>query len=134
MDDSPLESRNGGDGGWLARSAWQLRSPEFGPLVSDAGTIGIELAGLHDELGRQWVALPRYPTIIQALRPTRLRYAAIDWTTRPITLGDAQSHSAIATRGIELAQTLEWLLQNVKVDNAIFRIATSAGSCTSSVS
>jgi tetratricopeptide (TPR) repeat protein len=103
---------------WISRSAWHLRSAEFGPLVSDAGTVGIELAGVSDELWRQWVSLPRYPTIMQALRPTRLRYAAIDWTTRPITLGDAPSYRRIAARGIEIAQTFEWLLQNVSVDNA----------------
>src|SRR5450432_3266179 len=77
---------------WIARSTWQ---PQLGRLVVAAGTV-----------------------VIEALRPGRLRYVAIDRSDAPITLDRARAQSRIAARGIELAQTLEWVLSNVTVDHA----------------
>ena len=88
---------------WIARSAVPK---DFGRLVVNDGIVSIEPSGVHDQLWTQWLALPRYPTVIQPLRAGRLRYAAIDWTYRALT------QPQIAARGIELAQTFEWLLRN----------------------
>jgi len=101
---------------WIARSAWYQGS--LGRLVLDVGVVEIEHDHVNDRLWALWIALPRYPTVIEALRPGRLRYAAIDWTDQPITLDSAYAQARLAARGIELAQTLEWVLSNVKVDNA----------------
>ena len=118
---------------WLERADWSRRSVEFGALREerDRGRMALvameftppRVAGVvFERLWQLWLALPKHPNVLEAIGDNRdsqrlLRYAAIDWKHPPITLsGDPQGAARLASWGVDLVRTCEFLSSFVQKD------------------
>lgn len=112
----------------MSRADWTLRSEEFGPLQarqSRHGELfvamtmrspGIDDPGLVERLWRLWVDLPIVqpclfdPVGITDKLDLLVRYAALDWSYRPLRVDDAEAATKrVATWGIDLTRAFELL-------------------------
>lgn len=110
---------------------WAKRSPEFGPLqervtpwgehvvVMPLRTPGITDADLDWGLWRLWSELPQQRTLLEPIETTAsgvllLRYAALDWTWRPSSIGSERAVRQVATWGVQLTRAFDFIMACVQ--------------------
>ena len=115
----------------FSRVDWALRSAEFGPLeiyamasdeelvVMPLRTPGLDDANLNWGLWDQWSAMPRHPTLFDAISSRGpgeilLQFAAIDWTWKPESIERTYGVRDAAMWGVELAAALEYVRMCVR--------------------
>lgn len=113
----------------FSRVDWAKRSAEFGPLeehITSWGehvvTMPVRTPGITDPnldwaLWHHWLELPNHPRILDAVMTTKtsllLRYAALDWSARPLPGLVEAEVKRIATIGIELTRVFDFLAVSV---------------------
>jgi tetratricopeptide (TPR) repeat protein len=102
---------------WIERSAWELRSPEFGSLSYERGEVCMGFANHADSpitvapmLEELWRTVPPHPRMLEMLGPFRLKYAALDWeASRSQSSPDERWLAAV---GVFLVRTFQFLQRN----------------------